>query len=47
MSRDPFIRMKDNQFYANSDGYEHQLFGVPSATSHKYKLDPVATMVMQ
>lgn len=46
MSRKEFLTMKDNEFFSQRKVFGNQLFGVPNTTSHKYKLDPVATMVM-
>ena len=46
MSKKDFLMMKDNEFYAQEKSYTGQFFGLNNATAHKYKLDPVATMVL-
>lgn len=46
MSKKEFLTMKDNEWYTQRKVFGNQLFGMNNATSHKYKLDPVATMVM-
>ena len=47
MSRKDFLMMKDNEFYTQEKSYNGQFFGLNNATLHMYKLDPVATHILQ